>query len=173
MGNFFFYNDNMLYILYEIGLMIDTVIYFDLKYYHYKSTITINNDQSIIFVSVFKYTPGLHNVAELGSESEYKSCDTSNAANSMSTGNDVVKLDKAGSRYFACGTAGHCSAGMKLKVDVVAGDKQSSGSSSSSTSSPSSSSSTSDVSSTYQSLLCSLAYIVLLALGVAILPFFA
>ncbi|KMT17055.1 hypothetical protein BVRB_2g041160 [Beta vulgaris subsp. vulgaris] len=122
---------------------------------------------------VFKYTPGLHNVAELGSESEYKSCDTSNAANSMSTGNDVVKLDKAGSRYFACGTAGHCSAGMKLKVDVVAGDKQSSGSSSSSTSSPSSSSSTSDVSSTYQSLLRSLPYMVLLALGVAILPFFA
>ena len=98
---------------------------------------------------MFKYTPGLHNVAELGSENEYKSCDTSNAANSMSTGNDVVKLDKVGTRYFACGTSGHCSAGMKLKVNVVAADKQSSSSSptsdsssSSSSSSPTSSSST-------------------------------
>uniref|UniRef100_A0A803MYD9 Phytocyanin domain-containing protein n=1 Tax=Chenopodium quinoa TaxID=63459 RepID=A0A803MYD9_CHEQI len=51
----------------------------------------------------------------LGSESEYKKCDTSNAANSMNGGNDVVKLDKAGTRFFTCGTAGHCGAGMKLK----------------------------------------------------------
>ncbi|KAK9698287.1 hypothetical protein RND81_08G093600 [Saponaria officinalis] len=87
---------------------------------------------------VFKYTTGLHSVVELGSESEYNKCDISNAANSFNGGNNVVKLDKVGTKYYACGTSGHCSSGMKLKVNVVAAN--SSPSSSSSSSSPSSSS---------------------------------
>ncbi|XP_027101937.2 mavicyanin [Coffea arabica] len=69
---------------------------------------------------VFKYTPGLHSVVELGSESAYKSCDISTALDSKNGGNDVVKLDKAGTRYFACGTAGHCGQGMKVKITTVA-----------------------------------------------------
>lgn len=39
----------------------------------------------------------------------------------MSAGNDVVKLNKPGTRYFACGTAGHCDQGMKLKIKTVTG----------------------------------------------------
>ncbi|CAN4082297.1 unnamed protein product [Withania somnifera] len=66
---------------------------------------------------VFRYNPGLHSVVELEGESSYKSCDISSAVNSMSTGNDVVKLNKPGSRYFACGTAG-----MKLKITTVTGN---------------------------------------------------
>ncbi|XP_057516720.1 basic blue protein [Amaranthus tricolor] len=119
---------------------------------------------------VFKYTPGLHNVAELGSENEYKSCDTSNAANSMSTGNDVVKLDKVGTRYFACGTSGHCSAGMKLKVNVVAADKQSSSSSPTSDSSSSSSSSSPTSSSSTFGVLSGLYFFPLIVS--AVLPMF-
>lgn len=117
---------------------------------------------------VFKYTPGLHSVVELGSESEYKKCDTSNAANSMNEGNDVVKLNKVGTRYFACGTSGHCSAGMKLKVNVVSATGSSSSSSPSSSSSTSSS--TSDVSSTYQSLIRFFPFMASFSLVVAILP---
>ncbi|XP_019161593.1 PREDICTED: mavicyanin [Ipomoea nil] len=71
---------------------------------------------------VFRYNPGLHSVVELGSESAYKSCDTSSPVNSFSGGNDVVKLNKPGSRYFACGTAGHCEQGMKLKVTTLTGN---------------------------------------------------
>lgn len=41
--------------------------------------------------------------------------------NSLSGGNDVVKLNKPGTRYFACGTAGHCDQGMKLKITTVTG----------------------------------------------------
>ncbi|XAR51991.1 hypothetical protein NMG60_11006813 [Bertholletia excelsa] len=81
---------------------------------------------------VFKYTPGLHSVVELSDESAYKSCDVSSAANTLSTGNDVVKLSNPGTRYFACGTSGHCGAGMKVKITTVAADSSSTPASSSS-----------------------------------------
>ncbi|CAN8266270.1 unnamed protein product [Cochlearia groenlandica] len=70
---------------------------------------------------VFKYS-GLHSVVELGSETAYKSCDLGTPVNSLSSGNDVVKLSKTGTRYFACGTPGHCQQGMKVKVNVVSSD---------------------------------------------------
>ncbi|CAN6857532.1 hypothetical protein Bca4012_052369 [Brassica carinata] len=70
---------------------------------------------------VFKYS-GLHSVVELGSETAYKSCDLGTPVNSLSSGNDVVKLSKTGTRYFACGTPGHCEQGMKVKVNIVSSD---------------------------------------------------
>ncbi|XP_054805539.1 blue copper protein isoform X2 [Prosopis cineraria] len=85
--------------------------------------------------AVFKYSSGLHSVVEFGSESDFKNCDISNPVNSMSSGNDVVKLNKAGTRYFACGTAGHCAQGMRVKITTVAGNAPSTPSSSSSSSS--------------------------------------
>ncbi|KAM0033805.1 putative Blue (type 1) copper binding protein [Helianthus debilis subsp. tardiflorus] len=88
---------------------------------------------------VFKYSP-LHNVAELGSESEYKNCDVGSATNSMSDGNSVVKLTKAGTRYFACGTPGHCDQGMKVKITTVSASSDSSPTSSSSSKTPTSTS---------------------------------
>ncbi|KAL2320282.1 hypothetical protein Fmac_029251 [Flemingia macrophylla] len=87
---------------------------------------------------VFKYS-SLHSVVELGSESEYKNCDIGNAVNSMSSGNDVVKLNKPGTRYFACGTLGHCGQGMKVKITTVSGNSSTSSSSSSSPTSSSAS----------------------------------
>ena len=70
--------------------------------------------------TVYKYTPRLHSVVDLGRESEYKRCDISTALDSKNGGNDVVKLDKAGTRYFACVTAGHCGQGMNVKITTVA-----------------------------------------------------
>lgn len=77
-------------------------------------------------------------MVELAGESAYKSCDITTSLDSKNSGNDVVKLDKPGTRYFACGTMGHCSQGMKLKITTVG----STGNSSSSPSSPSSAAST-------------------------------
>ncbi|KAJ4973788.1 hypothetical protein NE237_006962 [Protea cynaroides] len=68
---------------------------------------------------VFKYTTGLHSVVELGSESAYKNCAIGSGVNTMNGGKDVVKLTKPGTRYFICGTPGHCSQGMKLKINTV------------------------------------------------------
>ncbi|PSS30338.1 Uclacyanin 1 like [Actinidia chinensis var. chinensis] len=69
---------------------------------------------------VFKYTSGLHSVVELGIESAYKSCDIGSSVDSMIRGNNVVKLNKPGTRYFACGTLGHCDQGMEVKITTVA-----------------------------------------------------
>uniref|UniRef100_A0A7N0T4V5 Phytocyanin domain-containing protein n=1 Tax=Kalanchoe fedtschenkoi TaxID=63787 RepID=A0A7N0T4V5_KALFE len=68
---------------------------------------------------VFKYTPGLHSVVELAGSSAYDKCDISTATDSKSSGEDVIKLTKPGTRYFACGTLGHCEGGMKLKITTV------------------------------------------------------
>ncbi|KAF9666246.1 hypothetical protein SADUNF_Sadunf16G0209700 [Salix dunnii] len=89
---------------------------------------------------VFKYASGLHSVVELGGESAYKSCDLGTPLNSMNTGNDVVKLSKPGTHYFACGTLGHCGQGMKVKITVESGTAPSTPESSSSSSSPAASS---------------------------------
>lgn len=83
-----------------------------------------NTNQPFLFLVVFKYS-GLHSVVELGSETAYKSCDLGTSVNSLSSGNDVVKLSKTGTRYFACGTVGHCEQGMKIKVNVVSADSKS------------------------------------------------
>ncbi|BAU01537.1 hypothetical protein LR48_Vigan10g214800 [Vigna angularis] len=89
---------------------------------------------------VFKYS-SLHSVVEVGNESAYKSCDISSPIQSLSTGNDVVKLEKPGTRYFTCGTLGHCSQGMKLKITILKGNANAPSPASSPSSSSSSSSS--------------------------------
>ncbi|XWS44020.1 hypothetical protein CRYUN_Cryun15aG0009400 [Craigia yunnanensis] len=83
---------------------------------------------------VFKYSSGLHSVVELGSETAYKNCDLGTALDSKNTGNDVVKLNKVGTRYFACGTLGHCDQGMKMKITTVSGNAPSTPASASTTS---------------------------------------
>ncbi|CAK9326182.1 unnamed protein product [Citrullus colocynthis] len=84
---------------------------------------------------VFKYNSGLHSVVELPDESSYKNCDIGNAIESKSSGNDAIKLTKSGTRYFACGTIGHCSQGMKVKIKIATGTASSTPSSPSSSSS--------------------------------------
>lgn len=54
----------------------------------------------------------------------------------MNGGSNVVKLDKAGTRYFACGTLGHCNQGMKVKIKTVTGNAASSPASSSTSDAP-------------------------------------
>ncbi|XP_020586223.1 blue copper protein-like [Phalaenopsis equestris] len=67
---------------------------------------------------VFKYG-GLHSADEV-SKSDYDSCTSGNAIQSHSDGSTTIKLTEAGTRYFICGTPGHCDGGMKLAVTTVA-----------------------------------------------------
>ncbi|KAJ6965509.1 hypothetical protein NC652_003400 [Populus alba x Populus x berolinensis] len=90
-----------------------------------------------------------------------KSCDLGTALNSMNTGNDVVKLNKPGTRYFACGTLGHCGHGMKVKITVESGTAPSTPESSSSSSSSSSSPAASSASAMHS---CFAAFVLLTAL---------
>ncbi|KAG1354377.1 hypothetical protein COCNU_07G004890 [Cocos nucifera] len=69
------------------------------------------------FGVVFQYG-FLHTVDEV-SESDYKACSASNSIQTYNDQNTKITLSKAGSRYFICGTPGHCSGGMKLAVTVA------------------------------------------------------
>ncbi|XP_050378246.1 blue copper protein 1b-like [Argentina anserina] len=67
---------------------------------------------------VFKYKEGAHNVIEV-KEDEYQQCNPSPTAKALTTGNDVVKLDAPGKRYFICGIGKHCAMGkQKIAIDV-------------------------------------------------------
>jgi len=62
----------------------------------------------------------LHTVAEVSS-ADYSACSASNSIQSYSDQNTKIALTAPGTRYFICGTSGHCGNGMKIRVDVVAG----------------------------------------------------
>ncbi|WCJ27481.1 Cupredoxin superfamily protein [Euphorbia peplus] len=112
---------------------------------------------------VFKYSSGLHSVVELKDEEAYKKCDIGGGAlDSMNTGNDVVKLNKAGTRYFGCGTLGHCQQGMKVKITTTTGT----GTGGTTPSTPQSSSSTS-----FNSNFVSVSALLLLAISTFVYMF--
>ncbi|SPT20731.1 unnamed protein product [Triticum aestivum] len=69
---------------------------------------------------VFKYSPQAHNVLEV-SKADYDSCSTVNPIATLNSGNDIVTLTAVGTRYFICGFPGHCTGGMKVKIDGVPG----------------------------------------------------
>jgi hypothetical protein len=48
-------------------------------------------------------------------------CSTSNPLRSYKDQSTTIALTKPGTRYFICGTTGHCALGMKLAVTVVSG----------------------------------------------------
>jgi hypothetical protein len=60
-----------------------------------------------------------HNVMAV-STAGYKNCDTSKPIVTMSTGNDSVVLNTTGHHYFLCGFPGHCAAGQKVDINVLA-----------------------------------------------------
>ncbi|CAL9101668.1 unnamed protein product, partial [Musa acuminata var. zebrina] len=60
---------------------------------------------------------GLHTLAEVG-EADYKACSASNSIQTYTDQSTKITLTRPGSRYFICGTPGHCSSGMKLAVTV-------------------------------------------------------
>ncbi|CAM0905112.1 unnamed protein product [Alopecurus aequalis] len=69
---------------------------------------------------VFNYVAS-HNVMEV-SKADYDACSpsTSKTLARDSAGKTTIKLTTAGKHYFICGVPGHCDAGMKLVVNVVA-----------------------------------------------------
>uniref|UniRef100_A0ACD5UY33 Uncharacterized protein n=1 Tax=Avena sativa TaxID=4498 RepID=A0ACD5UY33_AVESA len=67
---------------------------------------------------VFNYAAS-HDVVEV-SKAGYDACSASTPVASYKGGKTTVKLATAGKHYFICGIPGHCAAGMKLTVNVVA-----------------------------------------------------
>ncbi|KAK6134862.1 hypothetical protein DH2020_031403 [Rehmannia glutinosa] len=69
--------------------------------------------------SPFMYTPN-HDVREV-TEADFDSCTTTNPLQPPHSGGfTFIPLTSAGSRYFICGTGGHCLSGMKLQINTNA-----------------------------------------------------
>ncbi|XP_078442247.1 uclacyanin-2-like [Wolffia australiana] len=62
---------------------------------------------------------GFHTVNDV-SQADYQACTTTTTLSSHAEGNTVFKLDKEGTRYFICSSAGHCQNGMKIAITVAA-----------------------------------------------------
>ena len=62
-----------------------------------------------------------HSVLEV-SAADHGACSASNPLRSHRDQSTTIPLTKPGTRYFICGAAGHCAAGMKLAVTVSGGD---------------------------------------------------
>ncbi|KAL7128842.1 hypothetical protein ABFS83_13G021100 [Erythranthe nasuta] len=68
---------------------------------------------------IFQYTLN-HDVIEV-SKADYDSCTSSNPLQPPFTGGaTTIALPSAGTRYFICGTGGHCLGGMKVEIDILA-----------------------------------------------------
>ncbi|KAG6657840.1 hypothetical protein CIPAW_04G118500 [Carya illinoinensis] len=68
---------------------------------------------------IFLYAPN-HDLLEV-SKTDYDSCQASNPIQSYSGGTTTIPLSSPGKKYFICGTLGHCSQGMKVEIDTLAG----------------------------------------------------
>nr|XP_043606667.1 mavicyanin-like [Erigeron canadensis] len=67
---------------------------------------------------VFTFLPN-HDVLEV-SKDDYDSCTTSGPISNGALTPVTVSLTAAGSRYFICGTPGHCDRGMKVEIKTIA-----------------------------------------------------
>ncbi|GMY23039.1 uclacyanin-3 [Fagus crenata] len=74
---------------------------------------------------MFTYTT-THKV-DIVNQADYNNCNSGNAIQSYQDGNTTIPLSSAGTTYYICPTAGHCSGGMKLSVNVVAASTAPSG----------------------------------------------
>ncbi|RWW38999.1 hypothetical protein BHE74_00055710 [Ensete ventricosum] len=73
----------------------------------------------VMAIAAFNYVAGVHTVDQV-SATDYSSCSASNALSTDGSGQTTVKLSKAGTYYFICGVASHCSNGMKIAVPIKA-----------------------------------------------------
>jgi hypothetical protein len=71
---------------------------------------------------IFTYTPGLHSVVEFDNEEDFENCAVVNATVLDESGNYTMELwpfkDVKGPHFLACGIAGHCESGQKIKIVV-------------------------------------------------------
>ncbi|TVU44666.1 hypothetical protein EJB05_04114, partial [Eragrostis curvula] len=65
----------------------------------------------------FLYSEGSHNVVVVDAQS-YAACTVPSGAPTLTSGDDRVALNQAGTWLFICGFEGHCVSGMKLAVNV-------------------------------------------------------
>ncbi|KAI3881976.1 hypothetical protein MKW92_030736 [Papaver armeniacum] len=78
----------------------------------WSSSHTFNVGDTLVFV----YQP-IHNVLEVKA-SDYKACNLDNPMYIHNGTSTSITLDTLSTRYFICGTQGHCMSGLKVKIEV-------------------------------------------------------
>ncbi|KAM1057932.1 hypothetical protein ACFX15_030493 [Malus domestica] len=68
---------------------------------------------------VFEYNAKEHNVAQV-THGNFKACNSTDAITTTASGNDSIKLTKPEHLFYICGVPGHCQAGQKVDIRVVA-----------------------------------------------------
>ncbi|GLJ27050.1 hypothetical protein SUGI_0530380 [Cryptomeria japonica] len=68
---------------------------------------------------LFLYNKTWHNVLQV-TENDYDSCKNSSPIATYEGGNNILPLSKAGLYYYLCGITGHCEAGQKVAINVLA-----------------------------------------------------
>ncbi|KAL0756806.1 hypothetical protein Bca101_094474 [Brassica carinata] len=87
----------------------------NVDYQKWTSSDVFTPGDSLLFV----YNTQFHNVKQV-SRRDFISCNATSALATYNSGSDTVALKKPGHYYFLCGFPGHCQAGQKLHVLVVA-----------------------------------------------------
>lgn len=71
-----------------------------------------------MFVAVFMYAQGVHNVLKVNG-SDFQKCASSNAtAAPLTSGSDSIHLAMPGKKWYICSVGEHCNNGMKLVITV-------------------------------------------------------
>lgn len=72
-----------------------------------------------LFVAVFMYTEGVHNVLKVNGTS-FQQCAALAGTVALTTGNDVIPLETPGRKWYICGVGNHCAAhNMKFAITVL------------------------------------------------------
>ncbi|CAI0629281.1 unnamed protein product [Linum tenue] len=77
------------------------------------------NSFSVGDILVFNFAVGIHDVTQV-SKANYDACSASDPMLIATTSPARVTLNSSGEHYFICGFPGHCSAGQKVTVNVLA-----------------------------------------------------
>lgn len=72
-----------------------------------------------IWMPVFQYHVQIHNVMNV-THAMYTACNASAPLATYTTGNDSITIKTEGHHYFLCGIPGHCQAGQKVDINVLA-----------------------------------------------------
>ncbi|CAI0542846.1 unnamed protein product [Linum tenue] len=77
------------------------------------------NSFSVGDILVFNFAAGAHDVTQVN-KADYDSCSATNPMMTSTNTPARITLNTSGEHYFICGVPGHCSAGQKVTVNVLA-----------------------------------------------------
>ncbi|KAJ0770082.1 putative Phytocyanin domain, cupredoxin [Helianthus annuus] len=82
------------------------------------SEINLIANWSQLYLTVFRYPKGIHNVFRVDGTS-FQQCIIPAAYEALTSGYDVITLQTPGRKWYICGVGKHCQMGLKLFINVL------------------------------------------------------